>query len=400
MLQTFFNILLGTFSFLIVLSIIVFIHEMGHYSVARFFKVSVERFSIGYGKPIAKWTAKSGTEWTINRIPLGGYVKFLGDAGAASNPDTEQLQKLKHDVSAQHGQESWRSCFHFKPLYQRALIILAGPFANFILAAFIYASLALALGESVLLAKISKVRPGSVAEQSGFIAGDSFVSIDGRQATKYSEVATAITLSSETQLNVIVDRNGEMVNLTVIPVRTERIDGIGGKYTGGQIGVEFSNSERTQKSYSLLEASGKGVGDVYQSLAHTGTYLKRIFQGKEDGKALGSIVKIGAITGKVGASAVNVEGSFGRKFKVWAVNLLSLGASLSIALGFANLMPIPVLDGGHLLYYVYEAVMRRPLSIKVQEFGFKIGFSVLITLFLVLTWNDIGYVANMIGNTG
>ena len=400
MLHGLINTLIGAASFMLVLGLVVFIHELGHYSVARYFKVAVERFSVGFGKPLAQWRAKSGTLWSIGRIPLGGYVKFMGDAGAASNPDLKRLEQLKQNMDKEHGADAWKSCLHFKPLYQRILVVAAGPFANFILAAFIFAMLALTYGNNILIAKIANVTPGSVAEQAGFQAGDEFFSINGKKKTLYREVVQTIVLSSGTPLTVIVNRGSGQQEIIVTPLRTEKIDGIGGKYYGGHIGVGFSNKNVTHKNYGLVEASQKGVADVYNSLASTGLYIKRIFIGKEDGKALGSIAKIAAITGKVGSDAANVEGTIGFKSRVWLHDILALAASLSVALGFANLMPIPVLDGGHLLYYGYEAIMRRPLSEKVQEIGFKAGFAVLITLFLVLTWNDIGYVANLFGNKG
>ncbi|MBL4870902.1 MAG: RIP metalloprotease [Robiginitomaculum sp.] len=400
MLHGILNTLIGAFSFVLVLGLVVFIHELGHYSVARFFKVAVERFSVGFGKPIAQWKAKSGTLWSIGRIPLGGYVKFMGDAGAASNPDLARLEQIKQNMDKEQGADAWKSCLHFKPLYQRVLVVAAGPIANFVLAAFIFAMLAFTYGSNILTAKIASVTPNSVAEKAGFLVGDEFVSINGKKRTHYRNVVQTIVLSSGTPLTVIVNRDNQLQEIIVTPLRTEKTDGIGGKYYGGHIGVGFSNKNVVHKKYGIVEASQKGIGDVYDSLASTGLYIKRIFTGKEDGKALGSIAKIAAITGKVGSDAANVEGTIGFKTKVWFHDILALAASLSVALGFANLMPIPVLDGGHLLYYGYEAVMRRPLSEKVQEFGFKAGFAVLITLFLVLTWNDIGYVANLFGNKG
>ncbi len=400
MLHGLLNTLIGTFSFMLVLGLVVFIHELGHYSVARFFKVAVEKFSIGFGKPIVKWVSKNGTQWSIGRIPLGGYVKFMGDAGAASNPDVKRLEQIKLNMNSKFGEDAWKSCLHFKPLYQRVFVVAAGPIANFILAVVIFAGLAFAYGNNVLVAKVASVVPGSVAQEAGFLVGDEFVSINGKEKTMYREVVQSIVLSSGTPLTVVVKRNQEMKQLIVTPKRTEKRDGIGGKYHGGQIGVGFSNKNVVHKNYTLVQSTQKGVADVYSSLASTGVYLKRIFSGKEDGKALGSITKIAAITGKVGADAANVEGSIGHKTKIWLHDVLALAASLSIALGFANLMPIPVLDGGHLLYYGYEAIMRRPLSERVQEIGFRAGFAVLITLFLVLTWNDIGYVANLFGNKG
>lgn len=393
------NTLIGAASFVLVLSLIVFIHEMGHYSVARFFKVSVERFSVGFGKPIFKWTAKSGTEWVIGRIPLGGYVKFMGDAGAASNPDTERLKTIKQEMDTKHGKDAWKSCLHFKPLYQRTLVVLAGPMANFALSIVIFAGLALVYGSYHSIARVSTVTQGGAAEAAGFLPGDEFVSINGKTAREIQDVIQTITLRSGDNLNIVVDRDGAMTSLNVVPIRQTRTDGIGGKYEGGMIGVGFKGLYE-RRTYSLVGAASYGVERVYDSLAGTGLYIRRIFQGKEDGKALGGIAKIAAISGKVGMDAANSEGDTGQKIGAVISRLLSLAAALSVGLGFANLMPIPVLDGGHLMYYGYEAVMRRPLSERMQEIGFRVGFTALITLFLVLTWNDIGYVADLFSKKG
>ena len=390
------NTLVFVFSFLFVLSLLVFVHEMGHYSIARVFKVSVERFSIGFGKPVMRWRAKSGTEWTVSRIPLGGYVKFLGDAGAASNPDTERLKKIKADMDAKHGKNAWQSCFHFKPLWQRTLIVLAGPVANFALAALIYMWIALQFGIPQMIPKITNVTPEGPAALAGFVVGDEILSIGGREMRDVRTVQQYITLRAEEDLQVVVRRGSGEVELHVTPERRQRSDVVGGRMSAGMIGVGFSGlSER--KTYNIGQAAAFGAAHVYDSVAATCVYIGRIFTGKEDGKALGGIVKIGAITGKVGMDAVNLEGSAGFRAKAVFLSLMELAAALSIGLGFANLLPIPVLDGGHLVYYGYEAVMRRPLSERAQEIGFRLGFAALITLFLVLTWNDIGYVADLFG---
>ena len=399
MLEMLLRTLIFGFSFLIVLSLLVFIHEMGHYSVARMFKVSVERFSIGFGKPIAKWKAKSGTEWMVGRIPLGGYVKFLGDAGAASNPDTEQLDKIKAEMNDKHGKDSWKSCFHFKPLWQRTLVVLAGPMANFILAAVIYMGFALSIGISTETPKIDTVVPGSAAERAGFMPGDKILSLNGTQIEEWRELQQYVTLRSGENISVVVEREGAEVELNVTPVRSVKKDAVGGSFEGGTIGIGRKNASEL-KSYTIPEAAVFGVNTVIDSVGSTCLYIGRIFQGKENGKALGGIVKIGAITGKAGVDAATINGSLGFRMQYMFVRLLELAAALSVGLGFANLMPIPVLDGGHLMYYGYEAVMRRPLSERVQEIGFRVGFAALITLFLVLTWNDIGYVADLFDKTG
>lgn len=399
MIEMLFSTLIFVLSFIFVLSLLVFIHEMGHYSVARLFKVSVERFSLGFGKPWYERTAKSGTLWTIGRIPLGGYVKFLGDAGAASNPDQEQLKKIKAEMNEKHGTDSWKSCFHFKPLWQRTLVVLSGPMANFILAAIIYMGFAMFLGISSRTAVIGSVSPGTVAEKAGFQAGDEILSINNDEIDNWRDVQQYVTLRSGEPLSVIVKRDATPVELDVVPQRTTRRDMVNGKFTGGMIGISWGG-DFSHELYSPVKAAEFGVETVIDSVSSTILYIGRIFKGKEDGKALGGIVKIAAITGKAGMDASAVDGSVGVKAQALFLTLMELAAALSVGLGFANLMPIPVLDGGHLVYYGYEAVMRRPLGERAQEIGFRVGFAALITLFLVLTWNDIGYVPDLFDKAG
>ncbi|PHS36374.1 MAG: RIP metalloprotease RseP [Robiginitomaculum sp.] len=399
MLQFLINAVITVLSFGFVLGLLVFIHELGHYAVGRFFGVAVERFSVGFGKPVLRYKAKSGTEWVVSRIPLGGYVKFLGDAGVASNPDTDELAKIKAEMDSKHGKDVWKSCLHFKPLYQRALVAFAGPMANFILAAVLFAGLAWGFGIYKSTAEIQTVTPGGPAAQAGFVVGDKILTIDGKQARNVNMVIQIITLNSGERLGVEVLRGTQKVDLVVTPERREKKDGIGGRMTGGVIDVRIGGTV-VHQTYNLPEAAKYGVDSVGNTLSSTLYYIGRIFRGKENGKALGGPVKILAFSGKIGVMSTQVEGGVGAKALALFANLLSLAAMLSVGLGFANLMPIPVLDGGHLMYYGYEAVMRRPLSARAQEIGFRVGFAVLITLFVVLTFNDIGYVSSLFEKTG
>jgi len=382
-------------SFLFVLSFLVFFHEWGHYSVARFFNIAVERFSIGFGKPIVQWTAKSGTKWSIGNIPLGGYVKFLGDAGAASNPDVEELEKIKTDLHSKSG-VSIDDVFHFKPLWQRAMVVAAGPIANFILAIVLFAILALSFGTRNTDSIVGEITPDSAAEAAGFEIGDKVLTMDGRDVSDYSNMFQYVALRAETPIQTVVNRNGREVELVVTPKRIIEKDSVGGDSSRGQIGIRRPQDGIIEdKSYNPVTALGFGVQQTGKTLGMTGTYIKRIFQGRENGKQFGSIVKIATITGKSTVDAAKADIPFKRRMRLIFATILSLAALLSIALGFANLMPIPVLDGGHLLYYGYEALAGRPLSQKKQEFGFRIGFAMLLTLFVILTVNDIGYVASI-----
>ncbi len=392
--------LVGGFSFILILTLLVAVHEWGHYITARIFGVAVQRFSIGFGKPIFKHRAKSGTEWVFARIPLGGYVKFLGDAGAASNPDVEELERIKQNIDGKYGAEAWKSCLHFKPLWQRALVAAAGPVANFVLAALLFAILAFSFGTNALTGvKVVEVLKGSAAEQAGFQKGDELLSIEGKKIKRANDVIQIVSLHSGDELKVRIRRDGKPIDILATPRRTVGQDGLGGKMEMGKLGFAIGGKYVHEK-YGLGRAGLYGIEQVKSVLSGTLTYFGRIFVGKENGRAMGGIVRIAAQTGKVGASAVSAKGGAVGKLKAWIYGVLMMSAVLSVGLGFANLMPIPVLDGGHLLYYGYEAIMRRPLSMAKQEIGFRIGLAVLLTLVIVLTVNDVGYVAGLFSKNG
>jgi regulator of sigma E protease len=327
---------------------------------------------------------------------LGGYVKFLGDAGAASNPDLEKLESIKSDIKQKHGDDILKNCFHFKPLYQRALIVLAGPVANFILAILIFALVALVLGRQELKSVVMDVRADSAAAEAGVEAGDHILTMNGTDVSESDDLLAFVALKSGVPLETEIDRAGDILNLTITPRREERRDFLGGVNQIGTIGVTIGGEDNVvEYRYTPVSALAHGVERCYQTVAMTGTYIKRIFQGKEDGKALGGPTRIATMTGKTAVDVANLEIPLGQKIKAGFWTLLSLSAALSVGLGVANLMPIPALDGGHLLYYGYEALAGRPLSEEKQEFGFRIGFAVLITLLVYLTINDIGYVRSL-----
>ena len=270
MISTLLNTPIFLISFLLVLGGLVFFHELGHYSVAKFFKTDIERFSIGFGKPIAEWTSRSGEIWSIGRFPLGGYVKFRGDAGGASNPDREELAKLKDDLVAQGKEAS--SCFHFKPLYQRVLIVLAGPMANFLLAIIITASLALAYGTVSFNSVVSSVNAGSPAEAAGIRTGDHFLTMNGDDVKQYQQLVGYVAVRSGVPIKTVIDRNGEIITTTVTPERTQRKDFIGGKNNIGTIGILLSNQSIERVDHNVGSAVKHGVSDLVLTVKTTGTY--------------------------------------------------------------------------------------------------------------------------------
>ncbi len=388
--------LIAVFSFLLVLSFLVFFHELGHYSVARFFGIAVDRFSIGFGKPIWRRTSKAGVEWVISRVPLGGYVKFAGDAGAASNPDVKKLEELRAAYEADPSGPNIEDVFHFRPVWQRALVVLAGPVANFILAIILFSGIGLTVGIQFSTPQVVSVQPDTAAQAAGFIDGDNILSLDGRRMRSVGQTSQYIRLRSGTEIEALVRRGAEEVLLTVTPKRTEIRDEIGGLSKVGLVGFTLTNGKTDVETIDgPVDALGYGFSQTGEVLGATGTYLGRIFTGKEDAKQLGSVVRIATVTGKVAVDTAKADVPISVRLKAWVLRMTFLAASISIALGVANLMPLPVLDGGHLVYYSYEAVVGRPLSQQKQEFGFKIGFAVLLTLFVVLTINDFGYVSSM-----
>ncbi len=390
-------ILLAAISFLALLSFLVFFHELGHYSVARFFGVAVERFSIGFGKPIFRWTSKAGVDWRISNIPLGGYVKFAGDAGAASNPDHDELEAIKKANANDPNAPPLEDIFHFKPVWQRMLIVLAGPVANFILAIFIFAGLGLVFGKETFVWVVGEVTEGMPAHQAGIQSGDKILQLDGKVVRDSRDIAAYISLRSNTPIIMTVEKDGQIREVEVTPKRIEARDSIGGITSVGRVGMgaDPNRSEMTFEQVSILQAIPYGISETGFHLGATLDYIKRIFTGKENGKQLGSVLKIATVTGKLAADSVQIDASPKDRARQYLVTMFSLMAMISIALGVANLMPLPVLDGGHLLYYSYEAVSGRPLSQQKQEFGFKIGFAVLLTLFVMLTINDIGYLRSI-----
>jgi regulator of sigma E protease len=358
--------------FLVALTIIVFIHELGHFLVARWCGVSVEAFSIGFGKEIFGWNDRHGTRWKVSWIPLGGYVKFRGDANAASLPDAAAAESAKADPGN----------FHGKPVWQRAAVVAAGPIANFILAVFIFAAAFMVVGAPVLEPRIDEVVAGSAAEQAGLRKGDLVTSLDGRQINDFSELQRSVMMRGGEPIVLGIERNGEKLDVTVTPQIREEPDGFGGTLRIGQLGVRH-NPEGGAKFERMgpLQALDAGVDRTWLIIEATFRYLGKMVTGRESPDQLGGPIAM--------AKAAGDAASVG-----WT-QFVSIIAFLSVSIGLINLFPIPMLDGGHLVYYAIEAVRGKPLGERAQEWGFRIGFSLVIMLMLVGTMNDLVRVATM-----
>lgn len=376
------NIFVFILSFLMLITFLVYFHELGHYLTARLFKVSVEKFSIGFGKPISQWKSKNGTIWSLGRIPLGGYVKF-------SEIDNRKNGVISHT-------ENNDVLFTKIPVFQRILVVLAGPIFNFIFAIAIFASLSFTLGSYKVESIVGTVLEGSPADKAGFLVGDKILSMDNVNVSDFNDLRRYIALRGDTDILTEIYRNEARIELIIKPERKFEKDLIGGISETGKIGIGLSEPlVITRLEYNLFEAIAYGFEELISSISMTGYYVGRVIKGEEDGKQLGSIIKIATISGKVAVDAINENTPITVRLRELSIRLLTIGASLSVAFGVANLMPIPMLDGGHLVYYGYEAIAGRPLSQKKQEMGFQLGLVILFTLFIVLTLNDISYVSSI-----
>lgn len=386
------NALFYTLPFLVVLTLVITVHEFGHFIVARWCGVAVDRFSIGFGRAIVSWKTRGGMEWRLGWIPLGGYVRFSGDESVASVPDDEDLKDLRREVLAKEGPEALKRYFHFKPLWQRALVVAAGPAANFVLAIAIFAAFALAAGEVTLIKpRVAEVVAGSPAAKAGFQAGDLITRANGWGIRDFKELQRFVLMRSGQPIRFEVDRHGEPVSLTAVPAQL-KMDGPGGStMKAGYLGIAASQAaaDRFKFRYNVLTAAGQGGRQTVEIVDTTLNYIKRIFTGRESGDQFSGPLGIAGVTGAAATEATKDAATFSSGTSHLAMALLNVAAFISVAVGFANLLPIPVLDGGHLLFYAYEAVARRPLAASVQAAGYRVGFALLIGLMLFVTWNDL-----------
>ena len=355
--------------FLFVLTIVVFFHELGHFYAARRCGVRVEVFSVGFGRAIASWHDKHGTQWKIGWLPLGGYVKFFGDENEASAPDAEKLRDLDEDARG--------DTMFFKPLWQRAIVVAAGPVANFILAIIIFASLYTLLGQRITDPVIGTVVENSAAERAGLMAGDLITAIDGDKIATFSQVRRLVTVSAGVPLDFLVERGDVDLMLTITPDRVLEVDRFGNEYHVGRLGVSVNADENNirHERYNPVAALWMGVEESYFIIEQTFVVLGRIITGRESAESLGGPIRIAQLSGQTATLGF--------------VALINLTAVLSVSIGLINLFPIPMLDGGHLAFYAYEAVFGKPMSERAQEIGMRIGLSMVMMLFLFVTWNDL-----------
>jgi len=351
--------------FLLILTVLVFVHEFGHYLIARWNGVRVEVFSIGFGAELFGWWDRAGTRWKFSTIPLGGYVKMFGDADASSGLPAAGLARL--------AQADREVSFHYKRLGQRAAIVAAGPAANFVFATVVLAVLFMTFGQPYTPPEVGQVQPGSAAEQGGIRPGDVILSIDGRHIARFEDVQQAVRLNPGTPITIVVRRDSGELELRVTPTPTELTDRFGYRYEIGLLGIARSGMEYIKRDplTALLQAGT----ETWNLSVGTLKAMWQIVIGTRAVDELGGPLRIAQMSGEVAQGGM--------------VAVLWFMAVLSINLGLINLFPVPVLDGGHLLFYAAEAVRGKPLGQRAQEYGFRIGLALVLTLMVFATWNDL-----------
>ena len=356
--------------FLILILVVVFIHEYGHYYFAKKYGVGVTDFSIGFGKELFGWNDKSGTRWKVCLLPLGGYVKFFGDRNVFSQKDHEEVLK-------KYSNEDQKKLFILKPLYQRSLIVFGGPLANFLLAILIFTSIYMFVGKDFTPAVIDEVQKNSPAEAAGIIKNDVILEIDGSKVKSILDVSKLISLSTSEFVDFKVSRYDQDILLKVKPNIIIADDGLGNNVKKRIIGIKLSpfNNEINHVKLGPVNAIYHSINEVYFVTTSTLKYMGSIIMGSGDSSQLGGPIRIAKITGQVA--------EFG------LVPFLSIMAYISISLGLINLFPIPLLDGGHLMFYAFEKILGRPLSQKTQEGFFRIGMFLLLFLMFFATFNDL-----------
>ena len=359
--------------FVFVLSIVVFVHEFGHFLVARLCHVRVLTFSIGFGPELAGFNDRYGTRWRIALIPLGGYVRFFGDEDAASAPDQAALRNMT--------EEERKVSFFHKPIAQRAAVVLAGPVANFLLAIVIFAGIFTVYGKQVIAARVDLVQPASAAAAAGFKPGDVVVVIDGTAIDSFAEMQRIIAANAGTALTIEVERGGARTILHATPEQREMKDRFGNVHRQGVLGLSRSTApgEVVLRRYDPLTALWMGTQETVYVAEQTLSYIDGVVAGRESADQVSSVIGIARISGQVATIGLSA--------------LINLLAVLSISIGLLNLFPIPMLDGGHLAFFAIEAVRGRPLNERVQAMSFRIGLAIVLMLMLFGTWNDILHLA-------
>jgi regulator of sigma E protease len=358
--------------FVIVLSVVVFIHEYGHFIVGRWCGVQVDAFSIGFGPELWARVDRHGTRWRIAAIPLGGYVKFHGDANGASVPDPDLVDAMPAAERA--------VTFAAQAVWKRSAIVFAGPFANFLLAIAIFAGMFAFYGRTVLTPRVGSVVAGGAGEAAGFKAGDLVLTIDGAEIDTFAKMQELVSVAADSRLIFVVRRNGADVTIPATPAWRE-VDSAAGKVRIGMLGLKASTAPEDvrEERFGPIDSVRMALIETWQVVHRTGSYVGGLISGRESADQLSGPIGIAQISGQMAQAAT----------KVGLSPFLNLIAILSVSVGLLNLVPVPLLDGGHLLFFAIEAARGRALNERAQEFAFRIGLAMVGTLMMFSTYNDI-----------
>ena len=363
--------------FVFVLTIVVFFHELGHFAVARWNKVKVDAFSVGFGPELFGFNDKHNTRWKLCAIPLGGYVKFLGDQDASSKTDHAALDRMSADER--------EGAFEDKAVWRRAAVVAAGPIANFILASVIYTGFFYYYGEVKIAPIIGEIQENSAAEAAGFKVGDKVITIQGSEITGFMDIARYTQVSSDAPLEFVVERDGKTLELTAIPRMTKRKDQFGNDFQTGLVGIGTGDNPDNiiRTPLGMVDSFVKSLDSIGLIISRTYHFVRELIVGKQDASQLRGPLGIGQMTSQVATLGI--------------LQLIQLAAALSVSIGLMNLLPVPMLDGGHLVFYAVEAVRGKALDPKTQDIAFRIGLTCVLMMMLFATSNDI---IRLLGITG
>ena len=358
------SFLMSVLMFVVVFTVLVFVHELGHFWVARRNRVRVDVFSIGFGREVYGWTDRHETRWKIGWIPLGGYVKFFGDESVASTAGAGLARMSDTDKAVS---------FHHKRLGQRMAIVAAGPIANLVFAILVLTVLFVSVGQPYLAAKVGLVQPHSAAAAAGFQVDDVITGIDGRKIARFEDIQDIVRHAAGRKLAFSIERHGQPMVIQGTPQQVLARDNFGKEHKIGRLGIAAAGLEIIERG--PLEAVVAATGETVHLMGQILGYLGQMIVGLRSAEELGGPLLIAQLSGQAAQAGV--------------ASLVNFMALLSINLGLINLFPIPMLDGGHLLFYVVEAIRGRPLGERVQEYGFRIGLAAVLTLTIFVTWQDL-----------
>ncbi len=363
--------------FVFVLTIVVFFHELGHFLVARWNKVKVDAFAVGFGPELIGRYDKRGTRWKLCAIPLGGYVKFYGDEDASSKPDRAALDAMND--------EEREGAFEHKALWRKAAVVAAGPIANFILASVIYTGLFVYFGEARIAPKVGTVVEASAASEAGIQVGDLVLTVNGNEISDFQDISDYTLVGADEQLTLGIQRGDEKLSIAATPRMTERTDRFGNKFMTGLLGIGPDTSEENieRVQLGLGAAFVKSLDSIWDIVSRTYHFIRELIVGKQDASQLRGPLGIGQMTSQVATLGI--------------LQLISLAGALSVSIGLMNLLPVPVLDGGHLVFYALEGIRGKALSPKTQEYAFRIGLTCILVMMLFATSNDVRRIFDVFG---